>query len=335
MKQYPTPYIYLDQNVREKMSKKRFKSFQDNVNFLIEKNTQRLTVFGLLEFAGLKKTELFDIQYKGQKLDEYPFQNYQDVLECQSVLKKQVYEKVTKDFLIEKLEKKREEETPYFNEQGFKCIDKYIEGIKGNEGVQSIYEGLIDNLYLDRLFQINISKLCPEDKEQVIWFFIDGVIGTIFQERNLGGFRLICEFFKDRKGYIVEGEQSKSVKNQIVKICEKLKSKGDLMDCELIHLAFFGSNKKHCHCYTTDDEETINERLIFYCKSIDFFIDWYFNSSHIHSNNNGYNRPEWRCGEVFILDKNTGKKIKKVSATEIYEKVLKSKMYQSSKRGQY
>ena len=335
MKQYPIPYIYLDQSVREKMSKKRFKSFQGNVNSLIGNNIQRFTVFGLLEFAGLKKTELFDIQYKGQKLDEYPFQNYQDVLECQSVLKKQVYEKVTKDFLIEKLEKKKEEETPYFNEQGFKYIVKYIEGIKGSEEVQSIYEGLIDNLYLDRLSQINISKLCPEDKKQVICFFINRVIGIISQEKNLGGFRLICKIFKEKDYIVVEGEKSKSVENQIFKICGKLKSKGDLMDCELVHLAFFGSNKKHCHCYTTGDEETINKRLILYCKSIDFFIDWYFNSSYIHSNNNGYNRPEWRCGKVFILDKNTGKKIKKVSATKIYEKVLKSKMYQPPKRGQH
>ena len=308
------------------MSKKRFKSFQDNVNSLIGNNIQRFTVFGLLEFAGLKKTELFDIKYKGQKLNEYPFQNYQDVLECRSALKKQVYEKVTKDFLIEKLEKKKEEGKPYFNEQGFKYVDRYIEGIKGSVEVQSMYEGLIDNLYLDRLSQINISKLCPEDKKQVIWFFVDRVIGTVSQKRNLGGLRLICKIFKERKGYIVEGEKNKYVENQIFKICGKLKSKGDLMDCELVHLAFFGSNKKHCHCYTTDDEETINRRLILYCKSIDYFIDWYFNSSYIHSNNNGYNRPEWKCGKVFILDKNTGKKIKKVSATKIYEKVLKSKI---------
>ena len=331
MKQYPTPYIYLDQNIREKMSKKIFESFQCNVNSLIGKNIQRFTTFGLLEFAGLgnlKKTELRndDIQYKGQKLREYKFQSYQDVLKFQSVFKKQVYEKVPKDLLIKKLEEKKRYDV---SEQGFKYIDRFIEAMKKSKKDkkdQSMYEGLIDNLYLDRLSQINISKLCPEDKKQVIWFFVDRVIGTVSQERNLGGLRLICKIFKERKNCIVEGEQSKSFEKQIIEICEKLKARGDLMDCELVHLAFFGSNKKCCHCYTTDDEETINERLILYCKSIDHFIDWYFNSSYIHSNNNGYKRPEWRCGKVFILDKNTGKKIKKISATKIYEKVLNRKI---------
>ena len=129
---------------------------------------------------------------------------------------------------------------------------------------------------------------------------------------------MICKIFKERKGEIVEGAQRKSIEKLIITICEKLKAKGDLMDCELVHLAFFGSNKRHCHCYTTDDEKTINERLALYCKSIDYLIDWYFNSS---SNNNRYNRPEWRYGKVFILDKETGEKIKTISTIKIYEKL--------------
>ena len=51
MKKYPTPYVYLDQNVREKLSKKKFKNFQNNVNPLIGNNRQRFTAFGLLEFS--------------------------------------------------------------------------------------------------------------------------------------------------------------------------------------------------------------------------------------------------------------------------------------------
>ena len=331
MKQYSTPYIYLDQNIRNKMSKKRFKSFRDKVNPLIGNNTQRFTVFGLIEFAGFEKKEwkkLFDIQYKEQELNEYPFQSFQDVLNCQSILKNQLYDKLPKDFLMKKLEKKKECETDYtaLNEQGLKYIDRFIEGIKGSEEVQSLYKGLIDNLCLDRLSQINISKLCLEDKKKVICFFVNRVIGAVSQERNVGGLRLICKIFNERKNHIVEGEQSKSVEKEIIKICGKLKPKGDLMDCELVHLAFFGSNKKHCHCYTTDNENEIKERLILYCKTIGYFIDWYFNSSHIHSNKNGYKRPQWRYGKVFILDEKTGEKIKKISATEIYEKVLKSKI---------
>ena len=312
----PDPSIYLDQNIREKMSKKSFKleSFQNNVNSLIGKNIQRFTAFGLLEFAGLKKTELFDIPYKGQKLNEYPFQNYQDVLDCQYILKKQIRKKITKDFLIEKLEKKRKDNEPYLNEQGFQYIETYI------TSVQLMYEGLIDNLLLDRLSQLNISKLCPEDKKKVIYFFVDRVIGIISQKRNLGGLRLICKIFKERKGNIVEGKQSKIIEEQIIEICGKLKSKGDLMDCELVHLAFFGSNKKRCHCYTTDDEKTINKRLELYCKSTDFLIDWYCKSSNTYTKNNGYNPP--KLGKVFILDKNTGKINKEISTTEIYENYL-------------
>ena len=325
MKKHPVPYIYLDQNIRSKMSKKKFENFQNNVNPLIGRTIQRLTAFGLLEFAGLKKTELFDIPCKGQKLYEYQFQNYQEVLEYQHILKKQICEKITKNFLIETLEKKRKNDASYLTEKGFNYIDKYIEGIQGSETNPSMYEGLIDNLYLDRLSQINISKLCPEDKKQVIGLFLNTVVGIVSQKRNLGSFRLICKIFKERKGNIVEGKQGQNIEKQIIKICEKLKVKGDLMDCELIHLAFFGTNKKYCHCYTTDNEETINERLMLYCKSIDYFIDWYFNSSHIHLNNNVYNRPKWRYGKVFILDKHTGEKLKKISATKIHEKLVQYK----------
>ena len=95
------------------------------------------------------------------------------------------------------------------------------------------------------------------------------------------------------------------------------------MDCELVHLAFFGSDDKYCYCYTTDDEETIEDRLILYCKSVDYFIKWYFD----HEKFNQYKRPQWRCGKVFILDKNTGEKIKKISATKIYKKVTHTKVY--------
>ena len=312
MKKQTIPYIFFDQNVREKMSKKKYKSFQNNVNELAGQRTQRFTAFGLLEFAGLRKEEVFDIQYKDKKLSEYPFHSYEEICKSISNLKNLIYRKITKNFLKEKLKQKRTMDLEYLNREGLNYIDKYITSI------ETIYDGLIDNLFLDRLSQINISKLSPEDKKRIINKFAHDVVGIICQKRNMGGFRLICKIFKEKRGQIVEGETSKIIEKQIITICEKLKSSGDLMDCELVHLAFFGSNNKHCHCYTTDSEAIITSRLILYCKSIDYFIKWHFDCEKL----NVYRRPEWRCGKVFILNKETGDKIKKISVTKIYKRML-------------
>ena len=312
MEQQNNSYIFFDQNVRDKMSKNKYKSFQDNVNKLTEKRLQRLTAFGLIEFAELKKAEIFNVQYKGKKLNEYLFRSYEEIYEFIPTLKEKIYKKINKCFLKEKLDQKINKDSKYLSIEGFKCIDRYIKGI------ESIYEGLIDNLLLDRLSQINISKLSNSDKEKIVYLLICRIVEIVSVGRNMGALRLICKIFQERRGNIIEGEESKSIESYIINICRKLKSKGDLMDCELVHLAFFGSNNKHCHCYTTDDEETIMDRLVLYCKSIDHFIDW-----HFHENTNyNYRRPKWKCGKIFILDKNDGKQIKEICTTEIYEQVL-------------
>ena len=314
MEEQINSYVFFDQCVRGKMSKKGYEPFQDNVNQLTGKSIQRLTAFGLLEFAGFTKLDIFDMEHKNKKLSKYLFHSYEEICEFIPSLKNRIYTKIPKHSLKRKLERKRDqEELEYLNEQGLKCINRYI------EGVESIYEGLIDNLFLDRLSQINISKLSIEDKEKIIHKFIHDVIGVICQKRNMGGFRLICKIFQERKGHIVEGTHSKTIETEILRICRELKPSGDLVDCELIHLAFFGSHDKHCHCYTTDNEETIEKRLILYCKSVDYFIRWYFEYEEL---NGIYHRPKWRCGEVFILNRDTGEKVKQISATEIYEKVV-------------
>ncbi len=313
MEEQINSYVFFDQCVRGKMSKKGYEPFQDNVNQLTGKSIQRLTAFGLLEFAGFTKLDIFDMEHKNKKLSKYLFHSYEEICEFIPSLKNRIYTKIPKHSLKRKLERKRDqEELEYLNEQGLKCINRYI------EGVESIYEGLIDNLFLDRLSQINISKLSIEDEKQVINTFADIILGIICQKRNMGSLRLICKIFQEKRGQIVEGEQAEGIEKQIATICGKLKPSGDLMDCELVHLAFFGSNDKYCHCYTTDDKETIIDRLILYCKSVDHFINWYFD----HGKLNQYKRPKWRCGKVFILDKDNGEKIKEISATEIYERVI-------------
>ena len=37
--------------------------------------------------------------------------------------------------------------------------------------------------------------------------------------------------------------------------------------------------------------------------------------------NNKY--PDWKCGKVFIVNRETGEKIKKISVTKIYETIKK------------
>ena len=203
MNSQTTPYIFFDQNVREKMSKKKYKSFQDNVDKLSRKRTQRLTAFGLLEFTGLRKEEIFDIKYKGKRFNKYLFCSYEEIFKFIPILKRQLYKKIGKSFLKEKLEQKKDRDFQYLSEEGFNYINKYIGGI------ESLYNGLIDNLFLDRLSQINISKLSIKEKEKIINEFALIVIKVICQRRNMGGFRLICKIFQEKKRGIVEGEQSK------------------------------------------------------------------------------------------------------------------------------
>ena len=323
------PYIFFDQNVMGKMSKKKYNSFQRNVDHLTGKKTIRLTPFGLLEFAGLRKSELFDIKHKDQKLSEYLFRSFQEAEDFIPDLKKKIKQKISKEFLMSKLQETKERETLYFNQWGKGLIDEYITALSKEPDPSSrdkhIYHSIVDNLFLDRLSQTNTSKLSEEDHEKFISHLFSLSLTNICEQRNMGGFRLICKIFKEKRGQIVE-ENGKNIEKQIEEICDKIKPEGDLVDCELIHLAFFGSKDKHCYCYTSDRIEDIKGRLILYGKTAHYLIYKHF--CDIKTNNNfiarEYQKPKWRCGKVFILDKNTGEKIKEISVSEIYEKISKA-----------
>ena len=186
---------------------------------------------------------------------------------------------------------------------------------------------------MDRLSQVNISHLSNVDKQKVVTGFIECAIGVTNEQRAMGGLRFICRIYQemrkdpDQKQWVKNNPQSIDIIKKGDKICEELKPQADLVDCELIHLAFFGSNDKHCHCYTTDSGKDIQDRLEFYCFYIDFFIKLFFDNSFELAGKpppeivNRYKRPEWRCGKVVILDKTTGAKIIKISTTKIYENI--------------
>lgn len=96
------------------------------------------------------------------------------------------------------------------------------------------------------------------------------------------------------------------------------------MDCELIHLAFFGWKHDVCHIYTTDSEFTVTTRLKLYYCYIKFIIWFAFEypkqSERLPLSQIPNNKcPEWKCGKVFILKERTGEKIKKISVAKIYE----------------
>ena len=332
MKKQTKPYIFFDQNVMDKMSKNQYDSFQHNVKQLTGQNIQRLTPFGLLEFAGLKKHELFDIKYEGKKLAEYSFRTSQEVEGFIPDLRDKIEQKISKEFLISKLQEKKKRDISYLNQWGKGLIDKYISALSEEPGPRSrdkyIYHSIVDNLFLDRLPQINISKLSEKDREKVMHHLSHLILKLICEQSNMGSLRLMCKIFKEKRGQIIEGNR-KDIEAQIITICDKIKSEGDLVDCELIHLAFFGSNDKHCYCYTTDKIEDIESRLILYGKTAHYWI--YKTFYNIETNNNfiakKYPKPEWRCGKVFILDKETGENIKKIPVTEIYEKITVNAVY--------
>ena len=336
MKEQTKPYIFFDQNVMNKMSKNQYNSFQHNVKQLTGNKIQRLTPFGLLEFAGLKKSELFDIEHKGKKLAEYSFRSYKEVEGFILHLKEKIKQKISKEFLMSKLQEKKKRESLYFNQQGNNLIDKYISALSKASDPRSrdkhIYYSVIDNLFLDRVSQINISKLSAEDKKKFITGCIDLTMGIFHQDLIMGSLRLVCRVFQEirkdpeQKQLLKKNPHWRDTLLKDNKICENLKPSGDLVDCELIHLAFFGNKNNWFHCFTTDNEQVIMERLIFYCFCIKFYIRLFFDSTSYKGRPPAdivrqYTRPKWRCGKVFILDKETGEKIKKISVTKIYEKI--------------
>ena len=111
----------------------------------------------------------------------------------------------------------------------------------------------------------------------------------------------------------------------------KLSSNSDLVDCELIHLACFGYDGHYCHCYTTDEENTIKKKLDFYLIEVLFLEHWFYEymPKEIPDWDNYRNkylpkeRPDWKCGRIFILNKDTGEKIKTIPVRKIYDKMKK------------
>ncbi len=356
MKTQSKPGIFFDQNIMEKMSKKRNLAFQNNVDNLIREigqNTmQRLTPFGLLEFAGLNKTEIFDIDHKGKKLNEYPFCSYQEIESFifekkqhpggkfkaeQDTLREKITQKISREILIEKLKEKKNKDQKYLNPRGLSLLQEYIKALNtkpdANSKNKHIYYSIIDNLFWDRLSQINISKLSAEDKKKFVIECIRLIIAILHHNLAMGSFRLVCrvsqEIRKDpeQKQLLKSNPHWRNIILKIDKICENLKPSGDLVDCELIHLAFFGKNNSWLHCFTTDNEKDIIDRLDFYCFYINFLIWLFWDCPQYEGNNiaQEYKQPPiWRCGKVFILNKETGEKITKISVKKIYEKQPKS-----------
>ena len=324
-------YIFFDQNVMEKMSKKNHKLFQDNVEkLLLErtwKNQQLLTPFSLLEFGWLNRTEnkTFDIQYKGKRFNEYPFQSYQELDDenIEKHLKAQIQQKVTKLSLEEIFKGKKQRESKYLNDRGSYYIEHYIKKI------DSMYDDLVCNLFLDQLAQTNISKFSLIDKWKFINLCTKLVIHIICEKESMGSLRMVYKLFDElRKLPDKEKENSEfyKINKKIPKILEgsSLKSQRDFVDRELIHLAFFGWKNDVCHIYTTDSESTITTRLKLYCCYIKFIVWFSFeypkqsgrpSLSQIPNNK----RPEWKCGKIFILNKRAGEKIKKISVAKIHE----------------
>ena len=314
-------YIFFDHCVMNKMSKEKYKSFQGNVNTLLKEGgnniQQKFTPFGLLEFTGLTLKKILKIQYKGKLLKEYPFRSYKEFEdEFIPFLKEQVQIKITKSYLKEKLAEKQQKELKDLNQRGISYIKKYTEII------DSIHGNLINSLFLDRLSQINISQLSVQDRDQFIKLCMNQAMEIICQKQIMGSLRLISKIAPEIK--ITQdktkefNENTFDIDKQKRKITENLKSNRDFVDCELIHLAFFGSEDNTFQCYTTDNETEIEERLSFYYIYIKFFIWLFFESPE--ANNippsviaRKYKKPKLRYGKVFVLNRDTGEKIREIS----------------------
>ena len=345
MKKHTNRYIFFDQNVMNKMSQKskKYEIFQNNVNSLVRTNSKKIeqmfTPFSLLEFIGLKKTEIFDIEYEDKKLNEYRFSSFEvlnDIVFREDTIRDRIKRKNSKSDLKERLNKKEREEINYLNDRGL----RYIKHYKNN--INILYKPLIENLFFDRVSQINISQFSSKDREQFITSCINLILSIICRNEPMGGLRLVCKVAQEIRK---EPEYKQSIKREkdpdmintvkrMNRVCEKLKSYGDLVDCELVNFAFFGSKNSPCHCYTTDNGNDVMDRLKFYCYYIDFFIRLFCDPNlklegkppqHFVEN---FTPPQWRCGKVFILDQESGEKITKIPVSKIYSQITALKIGQ-------
>ena len=198
---------------------------------------------------------------------------------------------------------------------------------------------MIKHLVVDRLA---IIRLPPQDKDNIRWrFFIAPltyiVIKSICQGETVN-FRVIYKLYDKLYDKLRQSPSQKDTEfNKTNKAIPqmlsdlKLKEKGDLVDCDIIPLAFLGRHGSKCHIYTTDDENIITKRLKLCCCYISSIISLIFDegilSNYIKNNNSDLfsqikkkEHPEFKFGKVFILDKKTGEKIKQISTEEIYNK---------------
>ena len=334
---------FFDQNVMEKISRMKpgYKVFQENFNnTLMGGNVnQALPPFSFLEFIGVQAKDILKVAYKGKLLRDYAC-GYNELKDIISDLKKQIEEKVTKDLLQKKLLEKKQAKSDILTDVGYKVIEACDNYLKD----ESLYQNLLRNLYLDRLPQINTSKFSLEEKTSFnIEHYYPSIMRNICDKtRTLGSFRAIIEMIKS-------STTSKEIEKRMENICQKnknidyrknkkavskilrelkLKPHADLADCELIHLACFGYNGYYCRCYTADPEELIEKRLNFYCESICViegqFYDYLPKTGPYWKKHCEKfiprQRPDWKCGEVIILDRDTGQKITEIPVKKIYEK---------------
>lgn len=320
-------YIFFDQNVMGPAIHKNHVLFQENLSQLIpdKDNQQLLTPFSLYEFCGYK-TEHLNIQYKGKNLNEYPFKNCKEFDNGYLVehIKSQICEEITKADLKEKLEKKK---TFNCTEEGIRIIEGYIEKI------DLMYDDLIHNLLFDRLSsQINI----PEKEDKVRSKFIELctvlVTSWICQKKIFGSLRMVYKLYSELGKLPITKEQKRDynfmkVQNKILKMTKGLRSTCELVDCELVHLAFFGWKHDICHIYTCEREEIIKERLEKYYVFVNSIINiifnhkFYFNfikrnDSSLWDNIKNNKRPEWKLGKVFILNQQTGEKVTEIACSK-------------------
>ena len=329
-------FYFFDQNVLEKISKAKpeYKTFQENFkNAIMSKNgIQALPPFSFLEFIGVQAKDILKISYKGKLLRDYPCR-YNELTEITSDIRRQLEEKVTKKFLHKKLLEKKRTVSDDLNETGNKIITAYDNNyLKDNIS----YQSLLYNLFLDRLSQINTSKFSYEEKTEFKQkHFYPSIMRNICDKtRTGGGFRAIKEMIEGVSQDIDDKETEKKVKKILQKL--KLKSHADLADCELIRLACFGYDGHYCCCCTTDSENLIRQRLDFYCETI-CFIERFFYERLPKTSSYWKNYceqfipkqgPDWKCGKVIILDKNTGKKIVKIPVVKIYKNhAIRQKLY--------
>lgn len=329
-------YIFFDSNVMGPAIHKNHVLFQKNLSQLIpDKGSQQLlTPFSLYEFCGYN-LEDFNIQYKDKNLNKCLFRTFEEFDNDNLIehIKNQICEQITKADLKDKLEKKK---SFNYTEEGIRIIEGCIEKI------DLMYDDLIQNLLFDRLSsQINIPK--KEEFTKARSKFIELctvlVMSWICQKRIFGSFRMVNKLYSELGELpITEKENHKFLETnkKIPEIVEglNLESERELVDCELIHLAFFGWKHAVCHIYTCEREKIIKERLEKYCVFVNAIISFIFNDKiyydYIANNDKllfndirNNKRPEWKCGKIFILNQYTGEKVTEISAAKIYERVNK------------